>query len=60
MIYDPVKADFRETIELEEGENLCVTKILQKACIEVNEKGSEAVAASGTCTNQLLKDRTNV
>ncbi|KAJ3657125.1 hypothetical protein Zmor_016150 [Zophobas morio] len=46
VIYDEDKADFRGTIELEEGENLCVTKILQKACIEVNEKGSEAVAAS--------------
>ena len=59
MIYDEEKADFRGMIELAEGENLCVTKILQKACIEVNEKGS-AVAAPGTCTNQLLKNRTNV
>ncbi|XP_063914607.1 antichymotrypsin-2-like isoform X3 [Zophobas morio] len=44
VIYDEEKADFRGMIELAEGENLCVTKILQKACIEVNEKGS-AVAA---------------
>ena len=54
MIYDPVKADLKGMIELEEGKNLCVTKILQKACIDVNEKGSEAAAASGTCTNEFL------
>ena len=48
MIYDENEADFKGMIDLEEGENLCITKILQKACIDVNEKGSEAAAASGT------------
>lgn len=51
MIYDQDEADFKGMIELKEYENLFVTKILQKACIDVNEKGSEAAAASGTCTD---------
>ncbi|KAJ3657123.1 hypothetical protein Zmor_016149 [Zophobas morio] len=46
VIYDENEADFKGMIDLEEGENLCITKILQKACIDVNEKGSEAAAAS--------------
>ncbi|XP_063914251.1 antichymotrypsin-2-like [Zophobas morio] len=60
VIYDPVKADLKGMIELEEGKNLCVTKILQKACIDVNEKGSEAAAASvvGTIVQVSSKGRT--
>ncbi|KAJ3657120.1 hypothetical protein Zmor_016148 [Zophobas morio] len=46
VIYDQDEADFKGMIELKEYENLFVTKILQKACIDVNEKGSEAAAAS--------------
>lgn len=38
------KANFQE---LADDENLCVSKVVQKAYIEVNEEGTKAAAASG-------------
>ena len=49
MIYDQDKADFTGVVELETGENLYVNGIVQQACIDVNEKGTEAAAVAGTC-----------
>ncbi|KAJ3657119.1 hypothetical protein Zmor_016147 [Zophobas morio] len=49
VIYDQDKADFTGVVELETGENLYVNGIVQQACIDVNEKGTEAAAVAGTC-----------
>ncbi|XP_064212921.1 serine protease inhibitor 3/4 isoform X4 [Tribolium castaneum] len=46
-IFDQDKANFRGMIELKPNENLYVSKVIQKAFIEVNEEGAEAAAATG-------------
>ncbi|XP_044267033.1 serine protease inhibitor 3/4-like isoform X5 [Tribolium madens] len=46
-IFDQEKANFKGMIELRPGENLYVSKVVQKAFIEVNEEGAEAAAATG-------------
>ncbi|XP_063914565.1 antichymotrypsin-2-like [Zophobas morio] len=46
VMYDEVNADFKKMIRLGVGQNVYVSKILQKACIEVNEKGAEAAAVT--------------
>ncbi|RZC36279.1 Serpin domain containing protein [Asbolus verrucosus] len=46
-IFDEDKANFEGILKLEPNENLCVGKIIQKAYLEVNEKGTEAAAATG-------------
>ncbi|XP_063914471.1 antichymotrypsin-2-like [Zophobas morio] len=46
LIYHDRKADFRDMARLSPAQNLYVTKIVQKACIEVNEKGAEAAVTT--------------
>ncbi|KAJ3657122.1 hypothetical protein Zmor_016148 [Zophobas morio] len=46
VMYDEVNADFKKMIRLGAEQNLYVSKILQKACIEVNEKGAEAAVVT--------------
>ena len=45
LIFDPQKADFSRMCS-NYKKNLCVGKLLQKAAIDVNEKGTEAVAVT--------------
>ena len=61
VMYDEVNADFKKMIRLGAEQNLYVSKILQKACIEVNEKGAEAAAVTGMCSDHArIQDRANV
>ncbi|XP_068904923.1 uncharacterized protein [Tenebrio molitor] len=46
-IFDESKANFRGMIQIGSNENLYVSKVIQKAFIEVNEEGAEAAASTG-------------
>ena len=60
LIYHDRKADFRDMARLSPAQNLYVTKIVQKACIEVNEKGAEAAVTTGKYADHAgTQDRSN-
>ncbi len=51
----PGYADFRAMYE-DKGENLFVRSVLQKAIIEVNEKGTEAAAVTAVIMDRFISD----
>lgn len=53
-MFEESKANFKGMIELSSQENLYVSKVVQKAFIEVNEEGAEAAAATGRCNLNLI------
>ncbi len=59
--FDPDKADFTRVVSSSNSEgNLFITKILHNAAIEVNEKGSEAAAATASIIQTRAASSTKI
>ena len=46
LAFDGQKADFNEIRKIQPGENIFISKVIQKSFIETNEQGSEAAAVT--------------
>ena len=44
--FDPDRADFSALGHCEKGENLCISRVLHRTCLKLDEKGTQAGAAT--------------
>lgn len=46
VAFDSMAADFSEMVQMQPGENVCISEVMHKAFIAVDEKGTEAAAVT--------------